>query len=87
MSPRASYIGGALPIAEPTPPPPVADTVQQRTDREKRLIANLWLTAAATLRRMGKLEQAKAAIQEAETLDKGNAGVWVQVRCVSLTGI
>ncbi|PVF93840.1 hypothetical protein CPB86DRAFT_835149 [Serendipita vermifera] len=80
MSPRASYIGGALPITAPTPPPPpMSDQTQQRTAREKRLIANLWLTAAATLRRMGKLEQAKAAIQEAETLDKGNAGVWVQL--------
>lgn len=39
--------------------------------------------SAATFRRLGKIEQAKGAIQEAEVRDGGNVGVWVQV---SLSG-
>lgn len=35
--------------------------------------------SAATFRRLGKIEQAKGAIQEAEVKDEGNPGVWVQV--------
>jgi len=35
--------------------------------------------SAATFRRLGKIEQAKAAIQEAEVKDEGNLVVWVQV--------
>lgn len=80
MSPRTSYIGTPLAPTAPTPPHvALADIVEKRTEREKRLIADLWLTSAATFRRMGKLEQARAAIQEAETLDEGHPGVWVQV--------
>jgi hypothetical protein len=47
--------------------------------REMRLLSNLWLMAAAVFRRLGKVEQARGAIQEAEVRDEGNAGVWVQV--------
>jgi hypothetical protein len=36
--------------------------------------------SAATFRRLGKIEQAKAAIQEAEVKDSENPAVWVQVR-------
>lgn len=36
--------------------------------------------SAATFRRLGKIEQAKAAIQEAEVRDEKNPRVWVQVR-------
>ena len=36
--------------------------------------------SAATFRRSGKLEQARAAIQEAEVRDEENPNVWVQVR-------
>jgi hypothetical protein len=39
----------------------------------------LWLMSAATFRRLGKIEQAKGAIQEAEVKDEGNPAVWVQV--------
>lgn len=35
--------------------------------------------SAATFRRLGKIEQAKGAIQEAEVKDEGNPNVWVQV--------
>ena len=80
MSPRNSYIGfSPTPIAPTPPPAPLATIVEHRTEREKRLIADLWLTSAATFRRMGKLDEARAAIQEAESLDEGHPGVWVQV--------
>jgi hypothetical protein len=35
--------------------------------------------SAATFRRLGKIEQAKAAIQEAEVKDESNPSIWVQV--------
>ncbi|GJJ14235.1 hypothetical protein Clacol_008498 [Clathrus columnatus] len=50
-----------------------------RSCRERRLMSNLWLTSAATFRRMGKIEQALTAIQEAEMADENNENVWVQL--------
>lgn len=47
--------------------------------KENRLLSDLWLMSAATFRRLGKIEQAKGAIQEAEVKDEGNPNVWVQV--------
>ncbi len=35
--------------------------------------------SAATFRRLGKIEQAKGSIQEAEVRDEDNPNVWVQV--------
>jgi hypothetical protein len=35
--------------------------------------------SAATFRRLGKIDQAKGAIQEAEVKDENNPAVWVQV--------
>ena len=52
--------------------------------RENRLMSILWLMSAATFRRLGKIEQAKGSIQEAEVRDEGNPGVWVQVGISSL---
>jgi len=62
-----------------TPPKKQPSIIAGRSAREKRLLSNLWLTSAATFRRMGKIEQAKAAIQEAEVADEDNEDVWVQV--------
>lgn len=44
-------------------------------------MSELWLMSAATFRRLGKIDQAKGAIQEAEQRDETNPNVWVQV-CV-----
>ena len=44
-----------------------------------RLLSDLWLMSAATFRRLGKIDQAKGAIQEAEVKDENNPAVWVQV--------
>lgn len=70
------------PFSPPPPLPPPASPTSKRPPRETRLLSDLWLTSAATFRRMGKLEQAKAAIQEAEVLDENNPTVWVQV-CIN----
>ena len=53
------------------------------------MLSDLWLMSAATFRRLGKIEQAKGAIQEAEVRDENNPAVWVQVLvfcpcCISL---
>lgn len=66
------------------PPPPLLPTEQNsksssRMAREYRLLSDLWLMSAATFRRLGQIEQAKGAIQEAEVKDEDNPAVWVQV--------
>jgi hypothetical protein len=61
-----------------SPPPRLSNTLH--TLRENRLLSELWLTSAATFRRMGRLDEAKRAIMEAEVLDETNPNVWVQVR-------
>ncbi|KAF8907603.1 hypothetical protein CPB84DRAFT_1768330 [Gymnopilus junonius] len=73
----------------PPPPPPPAlpsPSVQQdyqsrsqRSAKENRLLSDLWLMSAATFRRLGKTDQAKGAIQEAEVKDENNPNVWVQL--------
>lgn len=50
-----------------------------RTPGENRLLSEIWLTSAATFRRMRRLDQAKSAIMESEALDEENPNVWVQV--------
>ncbi|KAA1470851.1 hypothetical protein DENSPDRAFT_836753 [Dentipellis sp. KUC8613] len=68
------------PESPPPPPPPVAIPREDgdRPRRERRLLSDLWLMSAATFRRSGKIEQARAAIQEAEVRDEENPNVWVQ---------
>lgn len=72
----------------PPPPPPTAPLIASRQDfklrndriaKENRLLSDLWLMSAATFRRLGKIEQAKGSIQEAEVKDQSNPNVWVQV--------
>ncbi|KAF8198379.1 hypothetical protein K438DRAFT_1718023 [Mycena galopus ATCC 62051] len=73
------------PSASPPPPPPptlpatTPTKWNHTTARETRLESDLWLMSAATFRRLGKIEQAKGAIQEAEVKDEGNPAVWVQL--------
>jgi hypothetical protein len=64
------------------PPPATQISMKQdsRVSREKRLLSDLWSMSAATFRRLGKIEQARGAIQEAEVRDENNPAVWVQVR-------
>jgi hypothetical protein len=67
----------------PPPPLPVAATPptpkKGRPAQDRRLLSDLWLMSAATFRRLGKIEQARGAIQEAEVTDDSNPAVWVQV--------
>jgi hypothetical protein len=66
--------------APPSPAPPAATGKRiGRTPRDRRLLSDLWLMSAATFRRLGKIEQARGAIQEAEVTDENNPAVWVQV--------
>jgi hypothetical protein len=58
---------------------PLVVKPSKRQAKENRLLSQLWLMSAATFRRLGKIEQAKGAIQEAEVKDEGNPSVWVQV--------
>ncbi|KAF8066830.1 hypothetical protein FPV67DRAFT_1768536 [Lyophyllum atratum] len=67
------------PPPTPVPPPAPLGKRNTRSARTNRLIADLWLMSAATFRRLGKIEQAKGSIQEAEVRDEGNPGVWVQL--------
>jgi hypothetical protein len=64
-------------------PTSVIDHHQQDFKNERsmkdRLLSDLWLMSAATFRRLGKIDQAKGAIQEAEVKDENNPAVWVQV--------
>ncbi|KAF8229254.1 hypothetical protein L208DRAFT_1439479 [Tricholoma matsutake] len=71
------------PTVSPPPPPSLPPSQESkrniRTTRSNRLLADLWLMSAATFRRLGKIEQTKAAIQEAEVRDEDNPAVWVQL--------
>ncbi|KAK0452995.1 uncharacterized protein EV420DRAFT_634491 [Desarmillaria tabescens] len=73
----------SVPNESPPPPPtpalPQQTTSNKRTAREMRLLSDLWLMSAATFRRLGKIEQARGAIQEAEVRDENNPAVWVQL--------
>ncbi|KAH9933971.1 uncharacterized protein BXZ73DRAFT_46077 [Epithele typhae] len=63
------------------PPEPVTSTPRpkSRVIKDRRLLSNLWLMSSATFRRLGKIEQARGAIQEAEVRDENNPAVWVQL--------
>ncbi|KAF8530061.1 hypothetical protein BU17DRAFT_72839 [Hysterangium stoloniferum] len=67
------------PPLRPISPKKQPSVAAGRSQRERRLLSNLWLTSAATFRRTGKIEQSRAAIQEAEMADDKNADVWVQL--------
>ena len=77
---------GLLEVPPPpraTSPDPVArSATNHRTNRDLRLLSDVWLMSAAIFRRLGKIEQAKGAIQEAEVRDEDNPAVWVQVRSI-----
>ncbi|KAI9457599.1 hypothetical protein BJY52DRAFT_1204514 [Lactarius psammicola] len=79
-SPYASTNELVRPESPPLPPPSVTPRERrERSRKERRLLSELWLMSAATFRRSGKLEQARAAIQEAEVRDEENPNVWVQL--------
>ncbi|KAJ2923781.1 hypothetical protein H1R20_g13313, partial [Candolleomyces eurysporus] len=75
----------------PPPPPPAPSPGPQtgfgtatavptpRAIRENRLLSDLWLMSAATFRRLGKIDEAKGAIQQGEVKDEHNPNVWVQL--------
>ncbi|KAI0072606.1 hypothetical protein K474DRAFT_1711463 [Panus rudis PR-1116 ss-1] len=69
-----------VPPPPPSPSPTPSDGQKsRRVAKDSRLLSDLWLMSAATFRRLGKIEQAKGAIQEAEVRDEDNPAVWVQL--------
>ncbi|KAG6372063.1 hypothetical protein JVT61DRAFT_8771 [Boletus reticuloceps] len=68
------------PVPPPPPPtPPLQDAKPiPQASREDKLLSELWASSAATFRRLGKIDQAKGAIQEAEVKNQENPSVWVQ---------
>ncbi|CAL1702635.1 unnamed protein product [Somion occarium] len=72
---------GLLEVPPPPPSPTPSDGRKRssRAAKDSRLLSDLWLMSAATFRRLGKIEQAKGAIQEAEVRDEENPAVWVQL--------
>lgn len=88
---RSSNHGDAeLPVDDqPAPPPPPTQSTHDakpipQASREDKLLSELWASSAATFRRLGKIDQAKGAIQEAEVKNQENPSVWVQVRILYL---
>ncbi|KAG5338199.1 hypothetical protein C0989_008017 [Termitomyces sp. Mn162] len=73
------------PLPVPPSAPPQDRKRNLRVAHRERLIADLWLMSAATFRRLGKIDQAKGAIQEAEVKDEGNPRVWVQLGLYYIT--
>lgn len=74
----------ATPIESPPAPPPPLPPVPEETPtlhatKDDKLLSDLWAMSAATFRRLGKIEQAKGSIQEAEVRDSENPAVWVQL--------
>ncbi|GAA5979953.1 hypothetical protein JCM10908_001476 [Rhodotorula pacifica] len=49
-----------------------------------KLLVDTWLASAASFRRAGKLEEARGAVSEAESLDVDDADVWTQLALVLL---
>ncbi|KAG1824753.1 uncharacterized protein BJ212DRAFT_1322207 [Suillus subaureus] len=80
----------AAPIESPPAPPPPLPPVPEETPtlhatKDDKLISDLWAMSSATFRRLGKTEQAKGAIQEAEVKDSENPAVWVQLGLYYMT--
>jgi hypothetical protein len=82
-TPPESLIPPPPPSPQAVPPPPDVK-LNSRLAKERRMLSDLWLMSEATFRRLGKIEQAKGAIQEAEVRDENNPAVWVQVCLPSL---
>ncbi|KAI5474152.1 tetratricopeptide repeat containing protein [Pseudohyphozyma bogoriensis] len=59
-------------------------TAVETNSRSTKLLTDLWLLSAASYRRAGKLEEARGAIQEAETLNPDDPDVWAQYALYNL---
>lgn len=52
--------------------------------RARALLVKLWLLSAGTFRRWGKVEEGRAAIEAAESIDPEMPGVWIQLALYDL---
>ncbi|RUS21132.1 hypothetical protein BC937DRAFT_93541, partial [Endogone sp. FLAS-F59071] len=72
-------------IYQPTTLPTRPSTrSRMRRLRSLRFLTSLWLASAAAFRRLGKLEEAHKALEEAEGVDVVSADVWCQLGLLSL---
>ncbi|KAF9979156.1 hypothetical protein BGZ73_005324 [Actinomortierella ambigua] len=62
----------------PTVPRETTKAIQRRA-RAKKVLVTLWLLSAATFRRLGKMQDALKATEEAERTDASNPDVWYQL--------
>ncbi|KAF9419126.1 hypothetical protein BGZ94_009509 [Podila epigama] len=51
----------------------------ERATRANKVLVTLWLLSAATFRRLGRMDDALKAIEEAERVDASNPDVWYQL--------
>ncbi|KAG0291457.1 hypothetical protein BGZ96_005182 [Linnemannia gamsii] len=63
------------------PPPVYRPTTKSvmRTARANKVLVTLWLMSASAFRRLGRMEDALKAIEEAERVDASNPDVWYQL--------
>ncbi|KAG0261688.1 hypothetical protein BG011_000784 [Mortierella polycephala] len=71
-------LGRSLLSLPPTVQRPTTKSVM-RTARANKVLVTLWLLSASTFRRLGRMEDALKAIEEAEHVDASNADVWYQL--------
>ncbi|KAF9192160.1 hypothetical protein BGZ51_006134 [Haplosporangium sp. Z 767] len=71
-------VGKSLLSLPPTVQRPTTKSVM-RTARANKVLVTLWLLSASTFRRLGRMEDALKAIEEAEHVDASNADVWYQL--------
>ncbi|PWN31027.1 protein prenylyltransferase [Jaminaea rosea] len=83
MPPSTNTGGGVLSSAEPRTASPADMRRLYQAKREVTTLCSLWLMSAASFRRAGKIDEARAAVQEAEKVSPGRSDVWVQLALLS----
>ncbi|CAG8605542.1 26160_t:CDS:10, partial [Racocetra persica] len=77
-TPTISGIPSAKSVTSFTIPSQPVLKMRQRKQRATKSLVDLWLSSAATFRRLGNLEEAQKAIESAEETDNSNPDVWCQ---------
>ncbi|GJJ76796.1 cargo-transport protein YPP1 [Entomortierella parvispora] len=74
----ATPLGRSLLSLPPTVRRPTGQSVM-RTARANKVLVTLWLMSASAFRRLGRMDDAMKAIEEAERVDASNPDVWYQL--------
>ncbi|KAG0233561.1 hypothetical protein BGW42_007396 [Actinomortierella wolfii] len=78
-NPTSGTTVGRSPLGLPPTTPRETTKAIQRSARSKKVLVTLWLLSAATFRRIGKMQDALKATEEAERTDASNPDVWYQL--------